>query len=204
LVDNKIVASGKDESELADGVVAYQEKNPSRRPLLVLVGSEDINPRAEVLPIEPRQDFTLITGQTSSLTFESIKHPREYEIDPLFKNASRFQDQSAFPPYDLYFFKRPVLSTTTEDREGKLRIVSFLCDTGSPFSFMRSDTLNELELAIATMDLWGEDVAFGRLWGRKQNWRRAKYHYSDVNILGCDVIHQHKLEVEFAANLVRL
>jgi hypothetical protein len=112
----------------------------------VAVGMGDVE--QEVLPIDVKLDLgehVLTTEDNDTLLYDSVAHPREYEIDPSFVTIGRFQKQPDL--FKQFFFKRPVLSTLMATKETKRsKVLSFILDPGSPLSFLSYRSLCELEL----------------------------------------------------------
>jgi len=147
LVDNEVIAEGQDEQELAQSVALYSKEHPRIRPFLALVGAEDVNIRAEVLPLDVglSHSHMLTTGAGESLSFSSIAHPREFEeVTTSFATIGRFKIQT-LAKYMLPRFHRPVLTTAVETNDnGIKKIISFIVDTGSPLTFLTLKSIIQL------------------------------------------------------------
>jgi len=142
---------------------------------------------------------------TGSLTYESISHPREYRVEPGFINEGQFKKS----PYNNYTnCRRPVLSTLVPDQQGQQKIISFLVDTGSPWSFLSARTCVNLGLLKDDpeflFDAFGFDVLRGHFWNKTINWRLSKQHWEEINILGCDVIYIHPLHIDYKRQILSL
>lgn len=181
------------------------------RPLLILVGAEKLNSVGEniFLPaeifsikqseIEQLQDNLRVVSKNDALSPSmpslrnsistpnaSFEHSREYQEDSLFRTECRYQ-----APFSDSFFPRPVLSTLVGGK-----IVSFLISPCSPFTYLSKNSLQNLGLVNNNphFDFWGDLTYIGSLFGKKTLFRVSRREYfENVNILGNDVIRQHKL-----------
>jgi hypothetical protein len=69
----------------------------------------------------------------------------EYEILPNFKSELRFQSAKQLPFSDYRNCDRTVLSTLVPLKDSpQAKVVSFLVDTGSPWTFLSAQSLEEL------------------------------------------------------------
>jgi len=219
LRDNKVVAEADDDLELYRilgthftflliKTEAYERKFPnSKKALVVPVGLGDVE--KTVLPIDVKlfREHVLTTGGTETLTYGSVAHSQEYEIDPSFVTSGRFQEQP--DPYNLMFFQRPVISTLMESYETKQpKVVSFITDPGSPLSFLSERSLVHLELlgesAIWNYDIYEKRATRVTIFGASQLWRISRDHFSEINIIGCNIIHKCKLEIDYKHRIVNL
>jgi len=209
LRDNEVVAEANDDGTLLRLLEAYEKKFPNqRKALIVPVGIGDLE--NEVLPIDVRLhlgEHVLTTGDSGSLTFASVAHPKEYELDSLFVTCGRFQQQP--PLYNQYFFQRPVLSTLMETKESKKpKVISFVVDPGSPLSFLCARSLLELELLSDSnswhFDLYEKQCTLANLWGLPRPWRASRDHFNEINILGCNIINQCKVELDYKNKIVNV
>lgn len=167
------------------------------RPLLILVGSEDQNPSANVFISEnsiinpqeqeerdEQEEFEEV--ESRRMAIQSLIHSREFQEDPLFKTECRLQSAE----YCSNSFQRPVLSTLVSGR-----ICSFLISPSSPFTFLSKRTLENIGLHNKQpyFDFWGGITYVGQMFGQQVLFRVSRENFEDLNILGYDIIKQHGL-----------
>jgi len=192
-MDGQVVLNAPNEVELIKKLREWRKEHPDEYPLLSRVGFEGIPGMSEMLPIDIHM---LTTGDSSSLTYESIAHPQEYKkVTENFKPEGRFQ---SLPNW----FSRPVCSIPVSSPSP--RIVSFILDTGSPWSFVSSRTIAALGLTDPLADIWGWEVYTTFFLGKDRIVRKSDMYFKDINLIGVDNLSSFHLHVHKDKGLVRL
>jgi len=135
--------------------------------------------------------YNKIQSPEDSLSFESIAHAREFEEDPDFRTECRYQTQQ--PPFDKFFFRRPLVSTLVQARCRALKIISFIIATGSPFTYLSKRSIQNLgwNEKQPHFDFWEGQAYLGSVFGSNALFRVSRSDYKNVNILGNDILRNH-------------
>jgi len=197
----KIVVACDDLNEFLNQCEQWQKENPNTPYYSTEVGRENVRGYSEVLPIDSL--FFSPDMQSSSLSYASIFHPREFEIDPQFKTEGRFQDGAGTKRH-LF---RPIISTLVSHASlpsAPQKIISFLVDTGSPFSFICDSAAINLGLPPPQMSPQEFNVRKANLFGETHWLAVSSHHWSAINILGADIMWDKHLIVDFKEKLLTL
>jgi len=144
------------------------------------IGAEDKKP--DILPIEP-SELGKSTNHSVMFNQEDLP-PHLYGIEI---------NENDFIPLAYYIGpnRRPyvVLPLKMIKSSTKVLPTTFLVDTGSPRSYLEEKT-------IAALDLDSEDTVF-EAWlnGKSCEFYKSSNHFSNINLLGTDIIYNHDLHV---------
>jgi len=203
----KVVGVGDSETS----VISQLEPQGERDPVCIILihdGPLFYDGYSSLLPMDPSPEETDVNS-FGTLTWDSIAHPKEYQVpESGFSPLGYFKEMPIPPKLRFIGSQRPIWTTTIPDIDGVPKIVSFIVDTSSPWSFLSISTCTALGVRLQAKSDWDVDwanfflIPSVSLGGIEPRLSVGKLE--EINLLGNNFLFQKKVIIHHKENVLTI